>query len=165
MADIANIRRRRLERLVINPVPVAAAEAKAAEDAPSKKSSKGKSGGMTAQATQDSSIPSEFECILCLRCVSSRHCGTGRGWARFVRSLEKGLPPSAIFWSCNSQDIINYLLAARMLEGWGVVPLFDAPTSLWGQSRKHALRIQRHGEFMRLQQIAGCLLPRRLSYR
>ena len=65
MADIANIRRRRLERLANNSVPVAAA---GPEDA-------SKSGGMmmepatTTKATQDSTIPSEFECILCLRCV------------------------------------------------------------------------------------------------
>eukprot|EP00903_Cladosiphon_okamuranus_P006847 g6669.t1 len=70
MADIANIRRRRLERLAITSVPIAAAEVKPAEDAPSstpKKASKDRSGGTATQAAQDSTIPSEFECILCLR--------------------------------------------------------------------------------------------------
>lgn len=66
MTDIANIRRRRLERLANNSVPVAAKPQGAPEDG-------AEDGGIVEeQKTQDSIIPSEFECILCLRCVSLR---------------------------------------------------------------------------------------------
>lgn len=81
MADIANIRRRRLERLANNSVRTSARPDDAAEVArPSTKASIKKGGGiMEQQTTQDSTIPSEFECILCLRCVSFRHRGTKGG--------------------------------------------------------------------------------------
>ena len=78
MTDIANIRRRRLERLANNAAPVSARSEgnQAGEDVPSKTK---ESGGMTE--AQDSTVPSEFECILCLRCVWLRYFywGTERG--------------------------------------------------------------------------------------
>eukprot|EP00752_Nemacystus_decipiens_P004359 g3983.t1 len=70
MTDIANLRRRRLERLANNSVPVAAAkpDGKPEVDASCSETGKENGGKMEqAQTTQDSTIPSEFECILCLR--------------------------------------------------------------------------------------------------
>lgn len=70
MADIATIRRRRLEALAANSAQAARPEAMPAE-APAQQSA-AKSGGkakMGPEETQDAVIPSEFECILCLRCV------------------------------------------------------------------------------------------------
>lgn len=119
MADIANIRRRRLERLANNSAPVAARpEGKtktATEDVPS---TLRESGGMTEES-KDSTVPSEFECILCLRCVSLRHsCGTERGRARVVHS--KGLPFCYIhymdfFFGLMRLSSINYLLLAGQI--------------------------------------------------
>lgn len=84
MADIANIRRRRLERLANNFVP-------AEDDGPVKESSKG--GGIMEEPTKDSIIPSEFECILCLRCACSHNRGIGRGVMRIVHSEGFALLP------------------------------------------------------------------------
>lgn len=77
MADIADIRRRRLEALAANSAGAASqssAVAVAERAARSAREKMEKQGGAMLAAglveeTDDSIVPSEFECILCLRCV------------------------------------------------------------------------------------------------
>ena len=76
MADIADIRRHRLERLASNIT-------RQVEESSTKES-----GGIMGQ---DSTIPSEFECILCLRYVLLHRCGKRRARGAFC-SPEKGCP-------------------------------------------------------------------------
>lgn len=104
MADIANIRRRRLERLANNFVP-------AEDDGPVKESSKG--GGIMEEPTKDSIIPSEFECILCLRCACSHNRGTGRGVMRIVHSEGFALLP----FFCLMMTLPHQLLARGPMSG------------------------------------------------
>lgn len=68
MPDVATIRRRRLEALAAtSTAQPARPQAQAKEARPPQKSAANSGANADAQEAPDSIIPSEFECILCLR--------------------------------------------------------------------------------------------------
>lgn len=118
MTDIANLRRRRLQAL--DAAAAAAASASAGADAEKVLTSTpaGLVGetkdddasllGATPNEDDSSTIPSEFECILCLRYATSLHRGDGR---RVCGS--RGVCAPSLFYSIVSGDRKHQVLCCR----------------------------------------------------